>query len=307
MVKRERHQLRELIEKSEEKKIPETEQSLLDNFIRKEFDAAIWDDATMGPKEKIAADIYRNITPEKLRKPFLNLYKYAIAASLILMLTIGILLKSQTTSAESITFSTKSTADSIKLADGTKVYLAANSSFKYPTHFDAEQRSVSLLTGDAFFKVARDPEHPFIITSNQIKTKVLGTSFHISLRKEECRVTVVTGKVNVSSNNESLDLIPDEEALYSLNGLKKQKANGAFLGNWYQKDVELTNVTIAKVFTLLSYRYGVSFEAASDEILDTKMTIYIKGDLNLQNILDQINYITHLKFSTYDKTIKVTL
>ena len=307
MIKRERHQLRELIEKSEEKKISEKEQVLLDDFFKQEFDAATWDDAVMGKKVSVSEKMYHNIRPDVLRKTFVHLYKYAIAASVILLLTIGIVLNSQTSSAESLTFSTKSTADSIKLSDGSMIYLAANSTFKYPGSFDEAERSVTLVKGDAFFKVSRDPEHPFIITSNQIRTKVLGTSFHISLHNKECRVTVVTGKVNVSSEHERIDLLPEEEALYSLDGLKKQKANGTFLGNWYQKDVELSNVTVAKVLRLLTYRYGVSFETAQEEILDAKMTIYIKGGLSLQNILDQINYITHLKFSTHDKTVKVAL
>ncbi|MEJ2883822.1 FecR family protein [Pedobacter sp. GR22-6] len=306
MADKDRHQLRELIAKSEEKRISEQEQILLDNFIKQEFDAATWNEATMGKKEGISEYIYQNIRPEVLKKPLAHFYKYAIAASMVVLLTIGIVLNSQTSSAESLTFSTESRADSIKLADGSMIYLAANSTFKYPSRFDDAERSVTLVKGDAFFKVNRDPEHPFVITSNQIRTKVLGTSFHISLQNKECRVTVVTGKVNVSSEQESVDLLPEEEALYNFSGLKKQSVNRTFLGNWYQRDVELSNVTVAKVLRLLTYRYGVSFETAQDEILDGKMTIYIKGGLSLQNILDQINYITHLKFRTHDETVTVT-
>lgn len=306
MTKKEKSYLEDLIEKRAEGKISETERTLLNGFIRAEFESAEWDATQMGSKDQVSAAMYHKIKNRNFRRPFRNLYAYAAAASIAVLVTAGLLLKPQDHSEKIFTLSTASAVDSVRLHDGTLIYLTANSVLKYPEHFGSGTREVSLVKGNAFFKVARDPEHPFVITSAGIKTKVLGTSFHIGIAKDRCNVTVVTGKVNVSSATGSVDLIPDEEAVYTASGLIKQKASDIFLYNWYKQDVELTDVPLEKVLLLLNFKYGVNFEPANQRMLNTRMTIYIKSHLPLQSLLNQINYITHLKFETHGNTITVT-
>ena len=307
MLNEDKFSLKELIEKSEEHKITEDERHLLDDFLKHEYNTSSWDDSLMGSKDAVSSAIYSKIKLKSLKKSTGHYYKYAAAASIILIISLGIVFKKPIDVNNDITVKTASTSDSVRLSDGSTVYLAANSVFKYPKFFKGDLRSVSLTKGDAFFKVSKDPNHPFIITSGDIKTRVLGTSFHIGLHNKECKVTVVTGKVNVSSREEAVNLIPNEEVVFTPDGIRKQKVADAFLYTWYKKDVELINVPLEKVFTILKLKYGVSFQPENEEILKTKMTIYIQGGLSLQNILDQINYITNLKFKAHDTTIKVNL
>jgi len=306
MTKKKIHYLRDLTEKSEKNEISEAEKNLLEDFFKKEYDNAEWDSAKMGSKETISAEIFKKIkTHSTIKNAFAKYYKYAAAACIVLMLGLGILLKSRVDVKE-ITVTTLSATDSVKLNDGSLVYLAANSVFKYPEQFNDKTRSVTLLKGNAFFKVSKDPHHPFIITSANIKTRVLGTSFHISLDKGMSSVTVITGHVRVSSDQQITYLEPNERAVYTASGLKKQSVSDMWLYSWYKKDIDLDNVTLHKIFTLLNFKYGVSFKPEDKEILNTRITLYIKGGLSLQNILDQINYVTHLKFKPYGNTVTVS-
>jgi transmembrane sensor len=93
---------------------------------------------------------------------------------------------------------------SIKLSDGTKIWLSPSSSLEYPDQLTGNLREVKL-EGEAFFEVAKDKKHPFIIHSDRMDTRVVGTSFNIQSYKQQLAytVTVVTGIVNVSALSSS--------------------------------------------------------------------------------------------------------
>lgn len=284
--------------------------NLLDEFFRQEYDKAVWDEKEMGEKERIQSAIYAKIksrsNPPQLIKRYGSFYKYAAAASIAVIFLLGVLYANKTYSTKELVLNTLASPDSVVLKDGTKVYLAAHSSFKYPESFEGKNRLVTLTKGNAFFKVAKDPAHPFIVSSAAIKTKVLGTSFHISLKKEISTVTVVTGKVNVYTNKQSINLIPDEQAVFTSAGLIKRSTQDKSLYYWYNKDLKLDNVSIEKVFTVLNFKYGVCFKTEDQDILNLNMTLYLKSNLSLQNILNQINYITNLKFTKNGNTVNVS-
>ncbi|MDN5284308.1 MAG: FecR family protein [Mucilaginibacter sp.] len=87
----------------------------------------------------------------------------------------------------------------ISLPDGTHIWLSPNTTISYPEQFKGKQRNVSI-TGEAYFEVMHDTNHPFVIQSGAVKTVVLGTSFDIQAHPKAAsiEVTVVSGKVGVS-------------------------------------------------------------------------------------------------------------
>jgi ferric-dicitrate binding protein FerR (iron transport regulator) len=86
----------------------------------------------------------------------------------------------------------------IRLFDGTKVWLYPSSKLIYSDQFTVNKRRVEL-DGEAFFEVAKDKKHPFIITSGRMQTEVVGTSFNVRSYSKlaDYSVTVVTGVVKV--------------------------------------------------------------------------------------------------------------
>lgn len=82
----------------------------------------------------------------------------------------------------------------VVLCDGTEVWLNANSNFVYPTAFIGDERIVTL-EGEAYFKVTKDPERPFIVKTKTVQTRVLGTEFNIrSYTPEDTHVVLINGK-----------------------------------------------------------------------------------------------------------------
>jgi ferric-dicitrate binding protein FerR (iron transport regulator) len=108
------------------------------------------------------------------------------------------------------TTSVETNADSVRriaLADGTQVTLNRNSTFSYNAHRQGE------LSGEAYFKVAKDPEHPFVIYSDKLTVTVLGTEFNFSTRTNDSRsaVALYSGSVRIDARYEEYALSPGEE------------------------------------------------------------------------------------------------
>ena len=306
MIKRIKHSLEHLIDKSSRNQTSIAEENLLNDFAFTQYQNSKWNEISMGNPDEVSQNIYDGIQLRIGKKKTFNPYlKYMAAASILFLVGLGFFFKPSLSTEKQLSFKTSSIPKSIKLSDGSKIYLAANSSFQYPEKFEGDERKVSLIKGNAFFEIAKDKKHPFIIASGEIKTKVVGTSFHIQLSKEKCEVIVLTGKVNVSSKGQSVDLVPNEEALFQSQKLTKQLADKAFLVNWYATDITLNQTTLKQVIIILQYKYGVSFEYDNEQVLAMPLTVFIKKDASLENVLEQINYITNLKFKVYGETVKV--
>jgi ferric-dicitrate binding protein FerR (iron transport regulator) len=102
----------------------------------------------------------------------------------------------------------------ITLSDGSKVYLNAESEFRYPETFTGDQRKV-YLKGEAYFEVQYMKDKPFIVEVSGVQTRVLGTTFNIRSYPEEREIatTLINGKVNVVNQHSSVILNPGEQAV----------------------------------------------------------------------------------------------
>lgn len=117
---------------------------------------------------------------------------------------------------------TKGTKSTIQLADGSKVWLNADSKIQYPQSFEGNTREV-YLDGEAFFEVSKNPQKPFIIHLANGTVRVLGTSFNIRAYKNEkvVETSVTTGKVafipkykNTAKRQDTVFLTPDNKVRY---------------------------------------------------------------------------------------------
>ena len=77
------------------------------------------------------------------------------------------------------------------LSDGTKVTLNAGTSLRFPVKFLKGQSRKVFLKGEAYFDVAKDKSHPFIVNVNEVNVEVLGTEFNISCYPEDANVSTV--------------------------------------------------------------------------------------------------------------------
>jgi hypothetical protein len=101
----------------------------------------------------------------------------------------------------------------IVLSDGTKVWLNAASSLRFPTVFTGKDRKVEL-TGEGYFEVAENKEKPFHVQTGSLEVEVHGTHFNIMAYEDETTIqtTLLEGSVKVSYNNQSDLLKPGKQA-----------------------------------------------------------------------------------------------
>ncbi len=193
---------------------------------------------------------------------------------------------------------TSEKAITLKLPDESTVELAANSRIAYANNFDSTDTRDVYLSGEAFFKVTKNPSRPFRVFANEIVTKVLGTSFIIrSFEKDTViQVTVRTGKVSVysqaainvketSSPNQlgGIILTPNQELVYEK---AKQKFQKGLLDNpveifpdtEYQKNMLYEDVSLVKVFAQLSKIYGVNIVYDSELLEKCTVTADLRNE-----------------------------
>ena len=182
------------------------------------------------------------------------------------------------------------TSQRITLSDGSVVTLEPQSFIRYPEVFSSDKRLVEL-SGEAFFNVKRDPSKPFLVYSEEIVTKVLGTSFRITAfdDREEIVVAVKTGKVSVyqkeqetkSSEIKDVILTPNQQLVYkrSQEMLEKQVVPTPAIvsvdsSSYFQ--MEFDGMPVTEIFAALEKNYGIDIqfdeEVLNACVLTTKMT-----------------------------------
>ncbi len=112
----------------------------------------------------------------------------------------------------------------VLLPDGSRVWLNASSSLKYPASFAGTQREV-ILSGEAYFEVAKNEFKPFTVRTKNQLVQVLGTSFNVNSYPDDSAIktTLVEGKVKVASNQAMAVLRPLQQSVVNSNGLAKIK------------------------------------------------------------------------------------
>jgi len=151
---------------------------------------------------------------------------------------------------------------SLSLADGSKVWLNAESSLRYPTAFTGNERKVEI-TGEAYFEVAHNAAMPFIVQKGDVEIKVLGTHFNVNAYDDErsLKVTLLEGAVKVERHgNESLNIQPGQQA--EINRQGKMELNKevdidevmAWKNNWFN----FNSLTVPDIMQQIERWYNVS-------------------------------------------------
>jgi len=165
--------------------------------------------------------------------------------------------------------------EKITLADGSEVTLESQSEISYPKVF-GDDREVHL-TGAAFFEVKRDPEHPFLVYTNKVVTRVLGTSFTVNAYEaQNITVVVKTGRVSVYRMDEPEEtkgeviLTPNQQAVYNraLDRVSKELVSKPEIIQKNSKVLlmEYEGAPVVSIFQALEQMYGVDIQY-DDEIL----------------------------------------
>lgn len=192
------------------------------------------------------------------------------------------------------------------LADGTKIFLNAESSLKYPVHFAGNFRKVKL-EGEAYFEVKHNPEKPFIVEVNNLKVRVLGTSFGVRAYAEEgnIRTTLVSGKVSVLSGRKEFDLNPSEQAVYDkqLNTVSVTSVETELFVGWKSGRLVFDNCPLEQILKDLGRWYSFDVFYANQAAKEIPFSLNIRKYEKFAQVLKLMQNTGKIKFEINENTV----
>lgn len=298
---------KELIEKYFDGNITDAEIKELSDWIKNDRHLQNWweeefskSDAGINPvlRDKLFARIKEQTQgkeetqgKEKSRTIRMNLWKWAAAIVLpicIAFFTYYLIDSSQTVGAPFIVKADKGDKATIELPDGTNVVLNSASQLSYLNNFGENVRRVQL-NGEAYFKVAHDEKHAFIVQVGDLEVKVLGTSFNVSAYEDAKDVTVVLleGKVGVYAPKMSHIMKPGDKIEYNkaTHKITATQVHPSDYIEWTKGNIYFEKESLENIMKTLSRIYDVEIRFDSNKLPNEYFTGTIPGG-GIQNALN---------------------
>lgn len=201
----------------------------------------------------------------------------------------------------------------LKLSDGTLVWLNAGSKLRFPQSFvDSDENRMVYLEGEAFFDVAKNRDRPFVVNTQEVDVKVLGTKFNISSYETDDYIatTLTEGSVGVYETRtpeNGIRLIPSFQASYDKfgNNFSKAKVDTDIYTAWMQDRLVIDNLKFPEILVRLERRYAVKFvnnaESLDDEIYKGEFV-----DEDIESVLKTISLSTPFSYEIDQNVITIT-
>jgi transmembrane sensor len=195
----------------------------------------------------------------------------------------------------------------LRLPDGSRVKLNANSKILYPEKFNGETREVTL-EGEGYFDVTHMPSRPFIVHTSHANTQVLGTSFNVLSAGEMTAITLVEGKVNVSlPDGQNALLTPSLQATI-VRGSQRIDTHPVdvekYVG-WKDNTLHFNNITVKEAFDAMENWYNVEIEAENPKLLNCIITSKYKNE-SLENVLNSFRFMLKMDFKIEGRQVTVS-
>ncbi|GAA0526486.1 FecR family protein [Chitinophaga japonensis] len=296
-----------LLEKFRQGACTEAERQLLHQWLdRLEQDAA--EDLSLpdDEKQRLRNDMLHNILTIPAaapQRPRLIIRRWMKAAAVLLpLLGAACLLYLQYRQpAPAATWQTRhnhtAAVQRILLPDSSLAILGAHTSVQYTTADTGATRLVRLLKGKAFFETRTDPQRPFIVESNGIRTTVLGTSFSVAAYEGlyACRVTVMTGKVQVHTNAGNYGVLTRAQRITIPAGTAKLLRDTVAVADalaWTKGEIVLRHASLQELMQMLREQYGITAHTRLNAA-EGDYTLRLQASMPLQEVLDVIEKISY--------------
>ena len=284
---------------------PEVEEKIQKWIIKDKWTAeknnalsAIWEETEIAPNDntyKALEKVKNTIKQLESRKKTLRMRRILLGSAAVIipvLLLLGSYLYINR-EVEMIEVETASNQQKqCTLPDGTILLLNSCTKITYPSRFKGSIRGVTL-EGEAYFSVAKDATKPFIVKTNDLSIKVLGTKFNVSAYPTNDRTiaTLNSGKIQVDVQSGKADnryiLTPNQEIIFNKIN-KSVLINTVTAGNVYWKDGSLLfqDATFNDIVNTIERRYGVTIDYNKQDFLNTPYTIKFLNNESLDDILD---------------------
>ena len=189
----------------------------------------------------------------------------------------------------------------VKLPDGSSVWLNAASSLTYPLAFSGRDKRVVELKGEAYFEVAKDEKHPFIVKTTRQEVEVLGTHFNINSYSDESTVktTLLEGSVRVKAQQISLEaetLKPGQQSVLSAETFSVKNVDVEEAIAWKNGYFMFNNEKQESIMRKIARWYNVQVEYADAAARDVTYYGSISRFENVSKVLRKFEQTGEVKF-----------
>jgi transmembrane sensor len=203
----------------------------------------------------------------------------------------------------------------ITLTDGTTVTLNSETQLKYPAEFKGDHREVHL-TGEAFFDVKKDAQRPFIIRTEKLNIKVLGTSFDVKAYKNDphTEATLITGAIQISMNDkpEKQILLKPQEKFSLQHQAANEKGSPRYTivplndteTSWINHKLVFKNETFDVLANSISRWYGMKLIFKNESLKNSRFTGFFEKE-NIAQALKALQLIEPFRYKIEDKTVYI--
>ena len=199
----------------------------------------------------------------------------------------------------------------VTLEDGTEVWLNAMSQLQYPETFDGAERRVAV-TGEAYFKVAKDASRPFYVESAGQLIRVYGTEFNINSYEEDSNVytTLVSGSIALSplgGNGSEIMLRPGHQAVFDKLDVSSsiRTVDTNVVTSWRNGKFVFENQSLEQIMITLSRWYDFSFEFQDVRLRNTIFMGSVPRYGEFSDILSILEKSGGIRFTQQGKTILI--
>ncbi len=183
------------------------------------------------------------------------------------------------------------------LRDGTMVLMNADSKLTFPTAFEGNQRVVKLV-GEAYFKVSKDAKHPFIVQTEKVMTRVLGTEFNLrAYPAADTHVTLITGSVIVNNraNNKQVKLVPGQDAsLRNGQDFDVTVVDTDYYVQWKDGFFYFDNLPLVEVMKELGRWYNVDIEIRDNSLMSYRLHFIAERQASIDQVVENLNGFGYL-------------
>jgi len=198
----------------------------------------------------------------------------------------------------------------ITLGDGSVVQLNSSSRFRYPEKFSGDNRNV-YLSGEAFFEVKKDPQHPFIVHTEKMDVQVLGTAFNVKNYPNDdlAETTLIRGKVVVSlkdGDKAHFTLKPNDKFILS-NGkgaVSQTDSKGLTETAWINRELIFKNSRFDEVARLFERHYDVRIFFKDRNLRAVEFTAHFTKE-DISEALNALKFIENFNYSIKGKNVYI--
>lgn len=199
----------------------------------------------------------------------------------------------------------------MKLSDGTVVWLNARSVLRYPSQFVNGERKVEL-DGEAFFEVSHDEKVPFVVSTEKLDIKVLGTKFNVFAYKgrNEFQTSLVEGSVKIyDSRDEAHALFIEPNERVDLVGNKLVKSPFASMDflSWKEGIYAFDDVTFDEIIKKLELYYDVSIVVKNTKLDTYKFSGKFRQRDGVESVLRTLQKVKSFAFVKNEELNQITI